>query len=183
MWNRLKRTLGAVLIAGLAAVFAASSGGMAEAQTETRTAAHGDWSVFESGSGNGKICWIVTQPTASVARKDGRVIQVQRGQIYIMVAVRPGDGVRNEVSFLSGYPFRNGSKVRITIGGRTFEFFTEGENAWLSSSEEDDAIVDAMRRGATAAAKGVSSRGTETEDTFSLSGFTAAIDQAKSLCN
>lgn len=178
MWNGWKTALGAVLIAALPA-FAIPE---AAAQTETRTASHDAWSVFESGSGQGKVCWIVSQPTESVARRGGQVVEVQRGQIYMMVAIRPGDGVANEVSFLSGYPFRRGSKVRATIGSRNWELFTEGENAWLSSAAEDDAIVAGMRRGIEATVKGTSSRGTETTDTFSLRGFTAAIEQAKGLC-
>ena len=178
MWNGWKTALGAILIAAISVWTGTGAG----AQTETRTAAHEDWSVFESGTGGTKVCWIVTQPTASAARRDGSEVEVRRGQIYLMVAVRPGDGVANEVSFLAGYPFKPGSKARIVIGGTTFELFTDGENAWLSSPEEDDAVVAAMRRGLEAAAKGMSARGTETEDIFSLRGFTAALEQAHSIC-
>ncbi len=177
MLNTWKSAVGAFL--AIAFAIAAVPAG---AQTETRTAAHKDWSVFESGSGGSKVCWIVTQPTEWKARRGGKEVQVNRGPIYLMVAIRPGDGVKNEVSFLSGYPFKRGSKVRTSIGGGNWEMFTEAENAWLSSKEQDDAMVAAMRKGASATVVGVSSRGTETIDTFSLSGFTAALEQAQGLC-
>ncbi|MFQ5567926.1 MAG: invasion associated locus B family protein, partial [Paracoccaceae bacterium] len=63
-----------------------------------------------------------------------------------------------------------------------FTLFTEGENAWAPSGKDDSALVDAFRRGAKAKVEGVSSRGTRTVDTFSLSGFTAALEAAAELC-
>ena len=39
-----------------------------------------------------------------------------------------------------------------------------------------------MRRGSTAKVTGTSARGTTTEDTFSLSGFTAAVEDAEARC-
>jgi hypothetical protein len=43
-------------------------------------------------------------------------------------------------------------------------------------------MVAAMRAGAQAVVTGVSSRGTTTIDTFSLMGFTAALDAARAAC-
>ena len=43
-------------------------------------------------------------------------------------------------------------------------------------------MVASMRRGSTAVVTGVSSRGTTTVDNFSLSGFTAAVNEAESRC-
>jgi len=43
-------------------------------------------------------------------------------------------------------------------------------------------MVQAMKRGAKATLTGRSSRGTKTEDTFSLKGFTAAVEDASKRC-
>ena len=63
-----------------------------------------------------------------------------------MVSVRKAEGVKNEISFLSGYPFRKGSEVKVTIksrrGDKNFNLFTHEENAWTPSGEEDDALTD-----------------------------------------
>jgi hypothetical protein len=99
-----------------------------------------------------------------------------------MVSIRPDDGVVNEVSFISGYPFKKGSEVKTSVGARKFTMFTEGENAWAPSSNDDTALVTAFRKGANAKIEGTSSRGTRTVDTFSLNGFTAALAMAAELC-
>jgi invasion protein IalB len=166
-------------VAALAFVLAVAT---AQAQQTTdRVDAKRDWSVFTSDEGE-KVCWIVTQPTTSIAKKGGKQVKVKRDPIYLMVAVRPAKGAKNEVSMVSGYPFKKGSTVGAKIGSDSFDMFTEGEGAWLASSEEDDRVVASMKRGATAILTGTSERGTVTIDTFSLLGFTAALESARSLC-
>ncbi len=151
-------------------------------QTTDRVDAKRDWSVFTSDEGE-KVCWIVTQPTTSVAKRGGKQVTVNRGAIYLMVAVRPAKAAKNEVSMVAGYPFKKDSTVGAKIGTETFDMFTEGEGAWLASSEDDDRVVASMKRGATAVLTGTSERGTVTIDTFSLLGFTAALESARSLCS
>ncbi|MGF1552579.1 MAG: invasion associated locus B family protein [Paracoccaceae bacterium] len=168
------------IIAGclLAAVLPAT----AAALTANRVDAKRDWSVFVAEADGAKVCWIVTQPKESAAYRDGTAVEVRRGDIFLMVAVRPGDGVENEVSFIAGYPFEQGSTVETKVGSNEFTLFTEGENAWLRSPEEDDRVVGAFRRGIDAEVRGTSSRGTTTVDTFSLLGFTDALASARSRC-
>ena len=136
------------------------------------------WSIFTADV-EGKVCWIVSEPTKSVARKNGKRVQVNRGDIYLMVAVRPGSGDKNQVSMVSGYPYKPGEAVVAKIGSAKFEMFSKGENAWLDGPSEDDKMVVAMKKGITAVVTGTSSRGTDTEDTFSLRGFTAAIGKSE----
>lgn len=166
-------------VAMLAVVFGL---GVAGAQTQTRVDASKDWSVFEAGAEGQKICWIVSKPTTWSAYRGGKKVAVNRGDIFLMVSIRPADGVVNEISFLGGYPFKPGSKVEVQVGSDTYSMFTEGENAWAPSPDDDAKMIDAFRRGANAKLEGVSSRGTKTVDTFSLSGFTAALDSATGLC-
>ncbi|PIP95682.1 MAG: hypothetical protein COW75_12265 [Rhodobacterales bacterium CG18_big_fil_WC_8_21_14_2_50_71_9] len=142
-----------------------------------------DWSVFQSGDGGARVCWIVSKPTKTEARRGAARVQVNRGDIYLMVAARPGQGVKNEVSTVIGYTFRPDSKVRLDIGSGTFELFTDGDKAWPENAAADDQIVAAMKRGTDAVLTGVSNRGTTTIDTYSLLGFTAALDEAQKLCS
>ena len=156
--------------------------GAAVAQTQQRVKAIKDWSIFQAGAEGQKVCWIVSQPTRTAAFRNGRSVQVNRGDIFLMISIRPTDGVTNEVSFLSGYPFKKGSEVKASVGSKKFILFTEGENAWAPSAKDDAAMIDAFRRGARAKVEGFSSRGARTVDTFSLSGFTAALEAAIRLC-
>ncbi|MEL6765541.1 MAG: invasion associated locus B family protein [Pseudomonadota bacterium] len=168
-------TLLGVFVAGVPAVDA-------EAQTSTRVDAKRDWSIFEAEADGNKICWVVTQPKSKAAFRDGQRVEVRRGDIFLMVAVRPADNVTNEVSFIAGYPFQQGSTVEIKVGSNSFEAFTDGENAWLRSPEQDSEVVGAFRRGVDAEVRGTSSRGSTTVDTFSLLGFTDALATATANC-
>lgn len=173
---------GAVL-AVLTAAFAFTGGPVAAQQEFERAGAQRDWSVFASGEGEERVCWIVTKPKSWRAERDGRRVDVNRGDIYLMVATRPAQGVDNEVSWVAGYPIRENGSVRLDIGGDSFALFARGENAWPENPSVDDRVVQAMRAGVEAVASGVSTRGTTTVDTFSLLGFTAALDEAQRLCD
>ncbi|WBU65749.1 invasion associated locus B family protein [Paracoccus aerodenitrificans] len=166
---------------GAAAILAVAAGfsGAAQAQDSTNVVAtEGDWTVFAGSSP--RECWAVSPPKSTVNTKDGQTVEVQRGDIRLYVAYRPGSA--GEVSFTGGYPFNPGSTVSVNIGGQGFDLFTEGENAWTGSSAEDARLIAALRAGAEATVTGMSSRGTRTVDTFSLSGITAATNAAKAQC-
>ena len=75
-----------------------------------------------------------------------------------------------------------GSTVNMNISGNEFELFTEGEWAWPATTADDAKIIAAMKRGADATLTARSSRGTQTKDTFSLLGFTAAVEDAAKRC-
>lgn len=173
------RRLAALALAAVTALTALPPAPVA-AQTANRVEAFRDWSVFTADAG-GPVCWIVTQPQSWEARRDGRRVEVRRGDIYLMVAVRPQQGVKNEVSVVAGYDYREGSSVRMQIGSDRFDLFTQGGNGWVRPGG-DDAVVDAMRRGAVAEVTGVSGRGTTTIDRFSLLGFTDALNSAQGRC-
>jgi hypothetical protein len=161
------------------AVFAAGS--MASAQeSSNRVAANTDWSVFVEDNPN--ECWGVSAPKETVNSRDGNVVQVRRGDILLFVFYRPGAAVQGQVAFTGGYPFASGSTATLDISGTTFELFTEGEWAWPATPEDDAKIVAAMKRGSGASVTARSGRGTVTKDSFSLLGFTAAVEEAARRC-
>ncbi|QFT58329.1 hypothetical protein FIU94_05775 [Sulfitobacter sp. THAF37] len=166
------------VVAGLAAL--AASGAAAQDQSTNRVAAKTDWSVFVED--NPTECWGVSTPKETVNSRDGRVVAVNRGQTLLMVFYRPSAGAKGQVAFTGGYPFKSGSTVTMDISGNSFELFTEGEWAWPATTDDDAKIITAMKRGADAVVSGVSGRGTDTKDTFSLLGFTAAVEDAAKRC-
>jgi invasion protein IalB len=169
--------------AALGFVFTAVSGVVAAQSQFDWAGKQGDWDVFHTGEGGSRVCWIVSEPSRSTARRGNSTVSVNRGSMYLMVAVRPAQNVRNEVSTVIGYTFQNNSTVRVDIGNANFTMFTDGDKAWLENAAADDRVAEAMRRGAEATVTGVSSRGTTTIDTYSLSGFTAALNEAQRLCS
>ena len=145
-----------------------------------RVAADTDWAVFEGD--DPRECWAVTAPKSTVNTRDGRQVQVNRGDILLFVTYRPAQSVAGEISFTGGYPFAEGSTATLDISGTTFELFTEGEYAWPASPAEDAKIMTSMKRGANAIITARSSRGTITKDTFSLLGATSMIEKAEANC-
>jgi len=165
----------------VAALVGLSAGGaFAQAQSTNRVAAETDWSVFVED--NPTECWGVSTPKEMVNTRDGRVVAVNRGQTLLMVFYRPSAGAKGQVAFTGGYPFASGSTVNMNIGGSQFELFTEGEWAWPATTDDDNKIITAMKRGADAVMTARSGRGTQTQDTFSLLGFTAAVEDAAKRC-
>ncbi len=170
--------VGALAISTLTAI-----GGAAYAQDEestNRVNAETDWSVFVEDDPT--QCWVVSTPSETVNTRDGRVVAVNRGEILMFVSFWPSAERLGEVSFTGGYPFADGSTVSVDIGDTTFELFTEGEMAWAASGADDQRIITAMKRGASAVLTARSARGTQTQDTFSLLGFTAAVEDAETRC-
>ena len=152
----------------------------AQSSSTNQVAAETAWSVFEEKKP--KECWAVSAPTETVNMRDGRVVAVRRGDILLMTFFRPDAGVKGQVTFTGGYPFAGGSTVNVNIGGTEFELFTEGEWAWPASTADDAKVIAAMKRGSDAVLSARSARGTITKDTFSLLGFTAALDEAEKRC-
>ncbi|KIC49733.1 invasion associated locus B family protein [Tateyamaria sp. ANG-S1] len=168
------------MIGAVGALSLMAGAGLAQEQSTNRVAAKTDWSVFVED--NPTECWGVATPKEVVNTREGRVVAATRGDILLMVFYRPSADAKGQVAFTGGYPFRSGSTVNVNIGGNEFELFTEGEWAWPATPADDAKIVTAMKRGADAVVTGISSRGTTTKDTFSLLGFTAAVEDAEARC-
>jgi invasion protein IalB len=167
-------TIAAVLLSSLAIPALAQ-----ELTSSNQVTAKTDWSVFVETTPS-QQCWSVSTPTESVNTRDGRVVAVQRGQTLLMVYYQPDVDHKGVVAFTGGYPL-GGPSVTVEISGNSFELFTDEEWAYPDPSDNDK-VINAMKRGAQAVVSGVSTRGTATKDTFSLLGFTAAMDDAGARC-
>ena len=172
MFSQLARTLSGVTLAAMLSLPVAAQ------ESTNVVASMTDWSVFTEESP--KECWGVSKPKETVNTRDGQPVQVRRGDILLFVTFRPGSP--GEISFTGGYPFAGGSTVKLVVDGANYDLFTDGEWAWPGSKEDDAAILAAMKKGATAVLTARSGKGTQTKDTFSLRGFTAAMTEAEKRC-
>ena len=126
-----------------------------------------DWFAATFVEDGVQVCYIVSQPQ----RSEGNY--TRRGSTYVQVTRRGGGA--DVVSVEAGYPHREGGEVELTVDdGEPRSLFTRGETAWTYSEADDRALVAAMAAGSQMAVKGTSARGTDTVDTYSLLGFTAA---------
>lgn len=158
--------------------FAVAANGALAQESTNNVAVKTDWNVFTEASP--RECWGVSVPKETLNTRDGQPTQVRRGDIQLFVTFRPGTAA--EISFTGGYPFAPGSTVGVDVDGTKFELFTDGEWAWTGGPQEDTALLAAMKRGTNAVLTARSGRGTQTRDTFSLRGFTAAVTEAEGRC-
>ena len=147
-------------------------------ESSNRVATMTDWSVFTEETP--KECWGVSKPTQSVNTRDGQPVAAKRSDILLFVTFRPGEP--GAISFTGGYPFAPGSTVEVAIDGQPYQFFTDGEWAWPGSAADDATVLAAQKGGTAAVLTAKTGKGTQTVDTFSLRGFTAAMEDAGKRC-
>ncbi|GLQ35443.1 hypothetical protein GCM10007939_17260 [Amylibacter marinus] len=147
---------------------------------EERVNAFQDWAVYEES--NPKTCWISSSPQKTENSRDGKPRTVTRGEIVLSVSYQADKSIVGEVSFAGGYPFDPDRYVKMTIGTQSFDLRPVGETAWPENPSVDQTVRVAMTKGATAVLTARSTRNTDTKDTFSLKGFTAALNDAKQRC-
>jgi invasion protein IalB len=136
----------------------------------------GDWTAVVDGSGNKRLCYIGSAPK----KAEGKY--TTRGDAHFLVTHRPADKVKGEVSVSAGYVYKDGKDAEADVDGKKFKLFSRGENAWAYDAGSDRAMVAALKSGKQMIVRGTSSRGTETTDTYSLSGFTAALAAIDKAC-
>ena len=138
---------------------------------------HKDWYVFTIKQKSTDVCYL----TSKAAKSEGNYSK--RGDVLFVVTHRPAEKELGVINFRTGYSFKKGMDAVITIDNDKFLLFTQGSDGWAKDSKTDKAIVKAMIHGTQMLIAGISSRGTKTTDTFSLSGFTAAYKAASKACN
>jgi len=138
----------------------------------------GTWGAY-SATPNGKhVCFALAKPSSSKTNPPNR----PRDPAYAFVSTRPAEKVVNEVSIMIGYALKPGSESTLEVGGASYAMYTQGDGLWIKNAAEEDQMVQAMRRSADAIVKGVSTKGTETTDTFSMKGLSQALDRIAQDC-
>jgi Invasion associated locus B (IalB) protein len=136
----------------------------------------GDWGAYAATAGGRKVCYALAKPGSQQTNPAGR----PRDPAYLMISTRPAENVRDEVSVVIGYPFKGDATAE--VGPTKFAMYTQNDGAWIKNVAEEARMVDAMRKGADLVIKGVSGRGTQTTDTYSLKGLAQALDRIAQEC-
>jgi hypothetical protein len=137
---------------------------------------YGKWVAHTYMENGQAVCFMSVKPEKSEGNYKAR------GEVSLMITNRPAERAFDVVSLVAGYPYQPDSDVAVTIGGKRFNLFTNSERAWARDTQTDKALVQLMVKSNAVTAKGTSSRGTVTTDTFSLSGFTAAHKAITDTC-
>ena len=165
---------------------------------------YGDWSVYQSASGKNRICYALATP------KERAPADFKRDPTYAFISERPAERVRNEVSFVMGYELGSGEAEKpakdskdkkktdskdkkpkpeaaavgasATVGDTEFDLLPKGSNLWVKNPAQESSLIDEMRKGVQLKIKAASKKGVGTVDSYSLAGFSQAIDRALKSC-
>jgi len=148
----------------------------AQAQSIERLGDFSDWSAFKYEENGAVVCFMASEPS----KAEGNY--TTRGKIHAMVTHRPAEKRTDEVSIQAGYPYKENAPVEVEVGTMKVRLFTQGDSAWAVDKDTDKKLVQAMIKGSTMVVQGTSSRGTNTKDTYSLSGFTRAYQAIGEAC-
>lgn len=136
----------------------------------------GKWQAFSSQQGRSKVCYALSKAEsrlpANLKDVDG----------LLFVSNRPGEGVRNEISFVMNFDLKEDVEHQAVIGSETYVLIAKGQNMWLKNPAEEPRMLDSLRKGATLEVKGTSKRNNPTSDKYSLAGMTQTVKRAEDAC-
>ena len=162
------------------AVAVVASGALAAAEAEAQTVAlvdnQGTWSLYADTATPKQVCFVASQPQAV------EPIGANRGPIYFYISAWPKDGIKMEPSVKAGYPVKADKDMTVTIGTDTFKMFAKGDRGFVSDPTEELKLIESMKKGENAVVKGTSVKGTNTIDTYSLTGLSQALDKMATTC-
>jgi len=138
----------------------------------------GTWGAYTATPNGKKVCFALAKPSSSKTNPPNR----PRDPAYAFVSTRPAEKVINEVSIMIGYQLKPGSESSLEVGGAAYSMYTQGDGLWIKNAAEEERMVDGMRKAADVTVKGISAKGTETVDTFSLKGLAQALDRVAQDC-
>ncbi|RYE29932.1 MAG: hypothetical protein EOP23_20340 [Hyphomicrobiales bacterium] len=136
----------------------------------------GKWQAFSSQQGRSKVCYALSKAEARIPTN----LKDVEGLLF--VSTRPGEGVRNEISFVMNFDLKEGVEHQAIIGSERFALVAKGQNMWLKNPAEEPRMLDALRRGAGLEVKGMSKRGNPTSDKYSLAGISQIVKRAEDAC-
>src|SRR4051794_11847098 len=139
---------------------------------------YGTWGAYTATPNGKKVCFALAKPASSKTNPPNR----PRDPAYAFVSTRPAEKVSNEVSVMIGYMLKPGSESTLEVGGASYAMYTQGDGLWIKNAAEEERMVEAMRKASDVVVKGVSAKGTETTDTFSLKGLAQALDRLAQDC-
>lgn len=167
-----KNRIFAVTVVAASALVAAE----AEAQTVALVDNQGTWSLYADTAVPKQVCFVASAPQAV------EPIGANRGPIYFYISAWPKDGIKMEPSVKAGYPVKADKDMTVTIGTDTFKMFAKGDRGFVSDPTEELKLIEAMKKGENAVVKGTSVKGTNTIDTYSLTGLSQALDKMATTC-
>ena len=105
----------------------------------------------------------------------------KRGENYILIYKIVGND-KNIVQVEAGYQYNLDKDITVKIDNTSFIFYSTEDSSETAWTDDDDKVIYAMKKGLELVLSGHSRRGTITNDTYTLKGFTSAINKLNKDC-
>ena len=105
----------------------------------------------------------------------------KRGENYILVYKIIGSE-ENIIQIEAGYKYNLEKKINVKIDNADYEFYSTEDSSETAWTNDDNKVIDAMKKGLELTLTGESARGTTTNDVYTLKGFTSAVNQLNQDC-
>ena len=204
--------LTAAAVAALAALVPAAVAAKTDKKTESAkpnlVASFSDWNVFVGQAGKGKICYVLAQPKtrapagpkrdAGYAFISDRPAEGVRNEVSFIMGfdVAGGAAAAAAKDDKAEKPDPKAARTKgktearskagiapvATVGDETFDLLPKGANLWVKNAARESALIAQMKAGVTLVVKAASTKGSETTDTYSLDGFSQAMDRLSKEC-
>ena len=105
----------------------------------------------------------------------------KRGENYILVYKIIGSE-ENIIQIEAGYKYNLDKKINVKIDNANYEFYSTEDSSETAWTNDDKKVIYAMKKGLELTLTGESTRGTTTNDVYTLKGFTNAVNQLNQDC-
>ena len=179
-----------------------------EAAKPNLVASFGDWNVFVGQAGKGKICYVLAQPKtrepAGLKRESGyafisdRPAEGVRNEVSFIMGFDVAGGAASEAKAdpkadkaeaksakakAKTEPKAKGGAAPVaTVGEQSFDLLPKGANLWVKNAARESALIAEMKKGESLEVKAAALKGGDTTDSYSLSGFSQAMDRLAKEC-
>jgi hypothetical protein len=83
------------------------------------------------------------------------------------------------IQITAGFNYKSSTAIEVKIDQGSYEFYTDADTAW---AKNDKKVIFAMKKGLELVTTGFSSKGTKVIDTYTLKGFTSAVNKLSEDC-
>ncbi len=121
-------------------------------------------------------CYIVSSPKESDLPETKK-----RGDNYILVYKIIGSE-ENIIQIEAGYKYDLKKSIKVKIDNTDYNFYTTEDSPETAWTNDDSKVIYAMKKGLELTLTGHSTRGTTTNDVYTLKGFTKAVNLLNEDC-
>ena len=181
-----------------------------EAAKPNLVASFGDWNVFVGQAGKGKICYVLAQPKSRepTAKRDAgyafisdRPTEGVRNEVSFIMGFDVAGGAAtsddktdkaDKADAKSKAKPKAKTKIEAkgkavsapvaAVGEETFDLLPKGANLWVKNAARESALIAEMKKGETLEVKAAGVKVGDTTDSYSLAGFSQAMDRLAKEC-